>query len=109
MATERKGPVDPGDTIPLFYVEPQPAPEKEAAPKTVASGKCPRCTRDRNVGLTRAGTCLWWRAHTVTTHGKVTRECAASNGPLHQHAALKVQGEGDPKTCPCLDIKHIVR
>lgn len=108
MAEKDRG---PELTIPLFHVDPPvggKAQEQQAPPKTVVSGKCPRCTRDRKVGMTRASVHLFWRAHTITTHGGVKRECAASNAPLHQHPALRVPGDGEPAVCPCLAIKHIV-
>ena len=111
MATERKGPVDPLGTIPMFHVDPAPVTaSEEAKPKTVASGWCPRCPRERKVGMTRSGVHLWWNEHTVTTHGKITRTCAASSQRLCDMPAKDKDPVVDPAPqCPCSLIKNIVR
>lgn len=113
MATERKGPVDPGGTIPMFHVDPPPvtaSEEVEAKPKTVTSGWCPRCPRDRKVGITRSGIHLWWNEHTATTIGKITRVCAASSQRLCDMPARTPSELIDPApVCSCTLMKDIVR
>lgn len=57
--------------------------------KSVAQGKCPKCTREK-IGLLRQGEHIVWRHHTYKTWHNVPVECPASG------VAVCVLPEGEP-------------
>lgn len=97
----------------LFDAEPQPAPERIAAPKTHSRAICGLHAHrpgDAPSSLFLAGGHLWWKDHRIALLGaNRSRLCPASGATLCRAPAV-AGGVADPPPplCPC-QIRPTIR
>lgn len=96
----------------LFEVPDEPGGmpvERPRAPRTVASGACPRCGAVR-VGLVRAAGHLAWRTHKYARALGGSDVCRASEMRLCDAPALDVRTTtgAEPPQCDCVPKPRVI-